>query len=204
MTTIVVMAKECIPGRVKTRLHPPLSLDEAARVAEACLRDTVEAVDGLPAKRRILCLQGDRHPVLAGGWEVVPQVRGSLDARIGAVLDACGAGPVLVLGMDTPQIAYADLAPALAWPTDTDAWLGPAADGGFWALGLRSADGDLVRGVPMSRPDTGVRQRERLEAAGLRVGTLPTLTDIDTMDDLDAVSSAMRRGHLVQLRREAA
>jgi glycosyltransferase A (GT-A) superfamily protein (DUF2064 family) len=204
MTTIVVMAKECIAGRVKTRLHPALSLAEAARVAEACLRDTIDAIDGLPVTRRILCFQGRRHPALARGWEIMPQVQGELDARIAAVLDVCGAGPVLVLGMDTPQIAYADLAPALAWPRGTDAWLGPASDGGFWALGLRRADGDLVRGVPMSQADTGARQRDRLEAAGLRVGTLPTLTDIDTMDDLDAVASAMQRGHLVRLRERAA
>ena len=97
-------------------------------------------------------------------------------------------GPVLVVGADTPQ-----LAPRLSevdWSDGCDAWVGPANDGGFWALGLRRPDPALVRGVPMSRPDTGAVQRRRLTDAGLRVRDLQLLRDVDTAADVPLVAEA--------------
>ena len=93
--------------------------------------------------------------------------------------------------MDTPQVVATDLEAVFeTWPEDTDAWFGPADDGGFWALGMRSPRGDLIRGVPMSRDDTGAIQLERLTAAGLRVSHLPALTDVDTIVEARSVATA--------------
>ena len=192
-TALVVLAKACRPGRVKTRLHPPLSLDDAALVAAASLDDTLAALSWARFDRRILCFDGvpAEAPAAAAGFELVPQAAGGLDDRIGAVLDLCGSRGerVVLVGMDTPQLDPAlldGLARARSWPVD--AWLGPAEDGGFWLLALARADGDLVRGVEMSRDDTGERQLARLRAAGLRVGLLPTLRDIDGIADLAHVA----------------
>ncbi|WP_082487506.1 TIGR04282 family arsenosugar biosynthesis glycosyltransferase [Leifsonia sp. Root112D2] len=189
MTTLVIIAKQCLPGRVKTRLHPPFSLADAARIAHASLTDTLNAADTLPATRRILFFEGDEPPVEASDYEVWPQPQGSLDERIGSVFDAC-SGPTVLIGMDTPQIAASNLGCVFEpWPQGTDAWFGPAADGGFWALALAEPRGDLVRGVPMSRRDTGSIQRKRLVDAGLQVRDLPELTDIDTVRSLEDVVS---------------
>lgn len=198
--TIVVMAKECIPGRVKTRLHPPLTIEDAARVASASLADTLDAVaaSGLPA---VVCAQGD-VPVPAG-MRTMPQVDGGLDERIAAALDSC-EGRVLLIGMDTPQVDAAMLRSiAEEWHDGIDAWFGPARDGGFWLLGIADppADalggrtrGDLVRGVPMSSTETGRHQRRRLVDAGLRVRDLAPLTDIDDVASLRAVFAAVEGG----------
>lgn len=202
--TVVVMAKECVPGRVKTRLHPPFGLDQAARIAQAALDDTLAAVSQVDA-RRVLCVQGEVREV--AGFEQIAQVDGDLDERIAAVLDAIDT-PVLLIGMDTPQVDPVLLQRALdSWAPDTDAWFGPATDGGFWLLGLRSARdlpaaargnrGDLVRGIPMSRDDTGARQRARLVGAGLRVADLPALTDIDDHDSLRNVATALPQNSAV-------
>jgi glycosyltransferase A (GT-A) superfamily protein (DUF2064 family) len=189
VTTLIVLAKECLPGKVKTRLHPPLSLEQAARLAAASLDDTLAQVAGLPATRRVLAFDGEVPPAAAAGYDVVAQVEGGLDARIGAIFDNC-TEPAVLIGMDTPQVTIDHLAPVFAvWPDDVDAWFGPAADGGFWALALREPDGDLIRGVPMSRTDTGARQLERLQEAGLRVRMLATLTDVDHIDDAHAVAA---------------
>lgn len=178
MTTLIVLAKQCLPGRVKTRLHPPLTLEQAADVAAASLADTMAAARRVRCARRLLWFDGVAAD--SRGFAVRPQPAGGLDVRIAAALDAC-RGRTLLIGMDTPQVETAVLQSVL----DDDrggAWFGAAADGGFWALGLDRPDGRLVRGVPMSTGGTGAAQRARLTAAGLPVHDLPVLTDVDTID----------------------
>ncbi|WP_327191508.1 DUF2064 domain-containing protein [Streptomyces xinghaiensis] len=195
-TTLLVIAKEPVPGRVKTRLTPHYTPDEAALLAAAALRDTLRTVLGAPARRRILVLDGRTGPWLPPGIEVVPQCAGGLDERLAAAFAHCD-GPALLIGMDTPQITTGLLAPALApaaWE-DCDAWFGPAEDGGFWALGLARPEPELLRGVPMSTAGTGAAQRRRLTDAGLRVRDLPVLRDVDTPADALLAAAAAPGGH---------
>lgn len=190
-TTLMVIAKEPLPGRVKTRLTPPYTPREAAGLAEAALADTLAAVLATPARRRVLVLDGRPGPWLPAGFEVVPQAPGGLDERLAAAFGGC-TGPALLVGMDTPQLTPELLRPAVepsAWD-GCAAWFGPAADGGFWALGLADPDPELLRGVPMSRPDTGRLQRERLTRAGLAVRDLSRLRDVDTAADALEVAAA--------------
>ncbi|MET8324852.1 DUF2064 domain-containing protein [Streptomyces sp. NPDC005181] len=194
-TTLLVIAKEPLPGLVKTRLTPPFTPVEAAQLAEAALSDTLRTMLSLPARRRVLVLDGRPGPWLPPGIEVVAQSTGRLDERLAAAFGGC-AGPALLIGMDTPQITAAHLTPALspdAWD-GCDAWFGPADDGGFWALGLAAPDPDLVRGVPMSVPETGALQRRRLVDAGLTVRDLPPLRDVDTAADAVHVAAAAPHG----------
>ncbi|NEA82606.1 glycosyltransferase, partial [Actinospica acidiphila] len=76
--TLLVIAKEPRPGRVKTRLTPPFTPEEAAALAEAALADTLDAVARTPARRRVLVLDGSPGPWLPAGVEVVPQCAGGL------------------------------------------------------------------------------------------------------------------------------
>ncbi|GAA3497920.1 DUF2064 domain-containing protein [Streptomyces albogriseolus] len=186
--TLLVIAKEPRPGRVKTRLTPPFTPEEAAALAEAALADTLDAVARTPARRRVLVLDGSPGRWLPAGVEVVPQCAGGLDERLAGAFAGCD-GPALLIGMDTPQVTPELLAVDFA---DCDAWFGPAADGGFWALGLADPDPDLLRGVPMSTPHTGAAQRRRLD--GLRVRDLPLLRDVDTARDAAAVAGAAPDG----------
>ncbi|WDF42137.1 DUF2064 domain-containing protein [Streptomyces sp. T12] len=184
MTTLLVIAKEPRPGRVKTRLTPPFTPKEAAALAEAALADTLDAVARTPARRRVLVLDGAPGPWLPPGFEVVQQCAGGLDERLAAAFAGCD-GPALLIGMDTPQVTP-DLL-TVDWD-GCDACFGPAEDGGFWALGLAEPDPVRLRGVPMSTPRTGAVQRARL--ADLRVRDLPCLRDVDTAYDADLVAKA--------------
>ncbi len=186
--TLLVIAKEPRPGRVKTRLTPPFAPEEAATLAEAALADTLDTVVRTPARRRVLVLDGEPGPWLPAGVEVVPQCAGGLDERLAGAFAGCD-GPALLIGMDTPQVTPELLTVDFA---DCDAWFGPAADGGFWALGLADPDPELLRGVPMSTPHTGAAQRGRLD--GLRVRDLPLLRDVDTVEDAAAVADAAPGG----------
>ncbi len=183
---ILVMAKAPVPGRVKTRLCPPCTPAEAAAVAEAALVDTLEAVAASGASRRILALDGEPGPWLPSGFRVVPQRGGGLDERLASAWAAAG-GPGVQIGMDTPQVTPRLLDGALASLDSSRAALGHAADGGWWAIGLRRPDPDVFRGVPMSTETTGVAQHARLRSLGLDVAPLPTLVDLDTVEDLPAV-----------------
>ncbi|MFG2518170.1 DUF2064 domain-containing protein [Streptomyces sp. NPDC048527] len=193
--TLLVIAKSPVPGRVKTRLTPPFTPEEAACLAEASLVDTLHAALATPARRRVLVLDGAPGAWLPPGIDVVPQCGGGLDERLAAAFAGC-TGPAVLIGMDTPQVTPALLAPALgpdAW-RDCDAWFGPADDGGFWALGLAEPDPALLRGVPMSTAHTGAAQRTRLTDAGLRVRDLPVLRDVDTAEDATLVAAAAPDG----------
>ncbi|MFV8183726.1 TIGR04282 family arsenosugar biosynthesis glycosyltransferase [Streptomyces sp. AF1B] len=182
MTTLLVVAKEPRPGRVKTRLTPPFTPREAAALAEAALADTLEVVARTPARRRVLVLDGEPGPWLPPGFEVLRQCPGGLDERLAAAFAHC-TGPALLIGMDTPQVTPELLTVDFA---DCDAYFGPAEDGGFWALGLADPDPALLLGVPMSTSHTGAVQRARL--AGLRVRDLPPLRDVDTARDAELVA----------------
>jgi uncharacterized protein len=186
VTTLLVIAKEPRPGRVKTRLTPPFTSQQAAMLAEAALADTLSTVAASPAVRRVLVLEGRAGAWLPSGFEVVPQCAGGLDERLAAAFAGC-EGPSLLIGMDTPQVTKEMLTVDFA---GCDAYFGPAEDGGFWALGLAEPDPGLVRGVPMSTAVTGAVQRDRLVTAGLRVRDLPRLRDVDTVADAEAVAAA--------------
>ncbi|MFD4526123.1 DUF2064 domain-containing protein [Streptomyces sp. NPDC058470] len=190
MSTLLVIAKEPRPGRVKTRLTPPFTPREAALLAETALADTLRTVAATPARRRVLVLDGTPGPWLPPGFDVVPQCAGGLDERLAAAFAGC-EGPTLLIGMDTPQVTPALLTVDFA---DCDAYFGPAEDGGFWALGLAVPDPELLRGVAMSTPTTGAVQRDRLTAAGLRVRDLPRLRDVDTASDAEAVAALAPQG----------
>ena len=198
--TLLVIAKQPLPGRVKTRLAPPCTYEQAAALAEAALADTLHTVLTVPASRRVLVLDGEPGPWLPPGFDVVPQCGGPLDERLAAAF-AGADGPALLIGMDTPQTTPGLL--TVDWQ-DADAVFGPAADGGFWALGLRAPDPALLRGVPMSTPGTGAVQRARLLAAGLRVADLPELRDVDTAADAVAVARQAPRSRFAARVRELA
>ncbi len=187
---LLVMAKAPVPGRVKTRLCPPCSPEGAARLAEAALSDSLAAALQAGADRCVVALEGEPGEWLPPGVEVVAQRGDRFDVRLANAWSDVG-GPGLQIGMDTPQVTGGLLAEALARlrEPDVDAVLGDAVDGGWWAIGLRSARPGVFEGVPMSQPGTAVAQRDRLRALGLRVRSLPRLRDVDTFADARAVAA---------------
>jgi hypothetical protein len=189
VTTVVVIAKEPRPGRVKTRLCPPCTPHQAADLAEAALIDTLEAVDAAVCAERVLALDGSPGPWLTPGWRVVPQRGRGLGARLDAAVREID-GPVLVVGMDTPQLSPDHVADAChrLGRSGTDAVLGPAPDGGYWAIGFRGRRAGAFDTVEMSTAHTAAQQRRRLAELGLRVADLAPLRDVDTFADARVVA----------------
>lgn len=199
---MLVVAKAPVAGLVKTRLGADIGMAAAAEIAAASLLDTLAACcDAVGPQHCHLSLageladavRGDELTRLLAGWHVHTQHGADFAQRlVNAHLDVDlegGAGPVVQVGMDTPQVTPELLLEAVVATADHDAALGPAEDGGWWVLALRRpADARALSGVPMSTPTTHDDTRRALEVAGLRVATTGTLCDVDTVADADAVA----------------
>jgi uncharacterized protein len=194
----LVVAKAPVPGRVKTRLGADIGMDAAAEVASAALLDTLAAcADAFGADRCQLALDGNLADAVDGAaiarrlreWTVFPQRGDDFGARLAHAHLEAGPGPVVQLGMDTPQVGPGLLLDVAALLEARDAVLGPAEDGGWWVLALQDpSDAALLTGVPVSTPDTYRHTWSALRAAGLDVGTTTTLRDVDTVADAVAVA----------------
>jgi len=195
---VIVIAKEPVPGRVKTRLTPPFSPQQAASLAAAALADTLACAAEAPAARHVLALEGTAGTWLPPGYDVIAQHGSGLDERLAAAFGEAYASlpvPMVLIGMDTPQVTAKMLEAAIR-PLAAgacDAVFGPAADGGFWLLGLRRPDPSLLLGVPMSAAHTGQAQLARLTEAGLRVHHLPLRTDVDDLASARTVAAQAPR-----------
>jgi uncharacterized protein len=179
---LIVLAKEPVAGRVKTRLCPPYTLDQAAELAAAALADTLAAAVQSIAGQVIVVLDGNPGDWLPSGVRVVPQHGGGLDERLANAWDDCG-GPGLQIGMDTPQVTAELLDAALSRVAVGESVLGLATDGGWWAIGLQAPDRGVFEGVPMSSTRTGEYQLARMTSLGYDVQLLAALCDVDTADD---------------------
>jgi glycosyltransferase A (GT-A) superfamily protein (DUF2064 family) len=191
----LVLAKAPVPGRVKTRLCPPCTPEQAARVAAAALADTLDTVTATPAAARTLVVDGAYPPPT--GWGAVGQRGGPLGERlVHAYADTCRPGvPSVLVGMDTPQATPAVLGGAARLLSEVDAVLGLAPDGGWWALGLREpAYARVLRDIPASTATTGADTLAALHALRLRVALLPEVRDVDTAADAYAVAAECPAG----------
>jgi rSAM/selenodomain-associated transferase 1 len=193
-----VIAKEPVPGRVKTRLCPPFTSDEAALLATAALRDTLAAVGATPASRHVLVLDGQSGSWLPPGFVVMAQRGRNLGARLGAAFADCAGStdePTVLVGMDTPQLTTRQLLEAadmltLAEQGRRRAVIGPALDGGFWLIGLSHADPRVFRGVTMSSSRTFDEQAQQLRRCGFEVQVTDVMRDVDSAGDAAAVAAA--------------
>jgi rSAM/selenodomain-associated transferase 1 len=199
---VVVFAKAPVAGRVKTRLCPPLSLEQAAALYACMLDDVLEttadaaaslglaavlAVD--PPEARAVLVR--RAPPI---FRVVAQRGRGLAARMAhAVAEQAAGGlrPILLRGSDSPVLPASRLAEALAaLAAGADLALSPDLDGGYSLVGLnRPAPGLFDH--PMGHGAVLAQTLAGAERAGLRVGMLEPCFDLDTADDL--VQLAERR-----------
>ena len=193
---LLVIAKAPVPGRVKTRLTPPCTPEQAARIAAAAIADTLAAVAAVEREaRRIVVLDGEPGPWIPDGFEVIAQRGDGLAERLAAAC-ADARGPAFLVGRDTPQVTSELLAAGLDAVRDGDAAFGAALDGGYWGIGLREPDARVFEDVPMSEDNTGAVQRARLAILGLQTAVLPPLRDIDTIEDARAVAREAPDGRL--------
>jgi rSAM/selenodomain-associated transferase 1 len=204
---VLVVAKAPASGRSKTRLVPPLSLEQAAALHEALLLDTLDACRAEAADVRILYESTADAAELARLVPGVPlerqQGRGLADAlRLGIERHARD-GAVAIVSSDIPAIPRGSLRQAFAaLDGGTDVVLGPAFDGGYWLVAMREPHAEPFRAIPWSTPAVLAVTRRRCRDAGLRLVELERWRDVDTLVDLafvagDAALTAPRTARLL-------
>jgi rSAM/selenodomain-associated transferase 1 len=191
------MAKYPQPGTVKTRLARALGPERACRLHEAFLLDLRDRLRraGLPVTWAVWPPGADVSALLPGET-VVAQEGADLGERMdrAATLVAAGARePVVVLGTDVPHVPLAWVRRAareIEWGRDVV--LGPARDGGYYLVAYRPPCPVLFADVPWGSAEVLATTVARCAAAGLGLGLLPELFDVDVAADLDSLRAWCR------------
>lgn len=208
---VVIFGKTARPGNVKTRLCPPLSEEQAARLYEAFARDVFESVGRYVERRAselddngavsgILAWDGgpDESLVEAGrsqwGFELVEQGDGDLGDRLGRVIAQLrqrGVRSVLVVGTDSPTLSMQQLEVARLHLRRCDVIVGPAFDGGYYLIGLHEGPSEgpapeevIFDDIKWSTGQVTEQTWRRATESGLLCELLGFWYDIDTFEDL--------------------
>ena len=199
---LIVVAKEPLVGRTKTRLSPPLSGQQATDLYRCLLLDTLELMKQVEGVQPIIAyLPPDAEPFFRRfappGFDLVPQVGNDLGERLDNVLTHClqmGYRQAVVMDSDSPTLPVAYLRQAFRELDDptVDVVLGPCDVGGYYLIGLKSPCSALFRGIVMSTSTVVAETLERAHENALRVACLPRWYDVDTSEDLERLIEELR------------
>jgi rSAM/selenodomain-associated transferase 1 len=184
---IILFAKAPVPGHVKTRLQPPLSADAAAALQTAFVSDMLDMLKaGIPDVDLELHTDLPTEAWARHGVAHKLQASGGLGTKLlfalaGALM--AGRPRAMVVGSDAPTLPASHLRALLSCSADVA--LGPATDGGYYAIGCRQTHPRMFDGVAWSGPDTLELTQEAARACGLTVETGPEWFDVDMPEDLD-------------------
>lgn len=190
------MLKEPHPGRVKTRLGRDIGMTAAAWWFRHQTRHLLRRLDD-PRWQIVLAVspdaEGMRSRVWPAGLPRLAQGRGDLGQRMARMLGHVPQGPACLIGADIPGVNRVHVAKAFSRLGSHDAVFGPAADGGFWLIGLkhpRRQPPGFFQNVRWSTPDGLADSRATLRDH--RIATCDTLSDVDTADDLNMTLAGPR------------
>ncbi len=191
---VIVMAKFPTPGRVKTRLVPPLTADDAARLHREFLLHLAHRLRTWPM---IACYDppealADMRPLL--DVDLVPQSDGDLGARLAAAATQCGEGGIIFLGADSPDVPDTYLHRVAGLLSTHDVVIAPAEDGGFWsvAISTRVDPAKLFAGIEWSTGREGAQTLERAASLGYNVALADPWADVDRPEDLRRLLERLR------------
>jgi uncharacterized protein len=205
LCALAIMAKAPRPGKVKTRLSPPLTPDQAAAINTCFLRDTTAniatlAEDGACAGVISYTPVGDEHlfeGLLPRGYRLVPQRGDSFGERLLTTaqdLFACGFSSVCLIDSDSPTVpraAFSMAVDALHRPGDRIV-LGPSHDGGYYLIGLKRAHTEPFESIAWSTASVFAETVAAIQRIRIELVTLPLWYDVD-----DAATLAVLRAELI-------
>lgn len=187
---IVLMAKFPHAGKVKTRLTPALSPEQAAKTHETFLEHFAARLAAMSLGEMVICFDPPQSAAAMKdllsdvSQSFVPQVAGDLTARLCGFNNASSS--TLFFGVDSPDLPERFIGRAAALLLAHDVVIGPTDDGGYWCLGLNSRvnRAELLRGIDWSSGREFDQTLERARSLGYNVGLADWWDDVDRPDDL--------------------
>lgn len=187
---LIIMVKEPVAGRVKTRLARGIGAAAATSAYRAMMTALVARLSHDQRWQTLLAVSPDeavKSLMLPLRIRRAGQGRGDLGQRLQGIFDTLPPGPVVVIGTDIPAITRADIASAFKALGQHDAVFGPSPDGGYWLIGMK-------RRSRVLQPFAGVRWSSANALAdtagnlgGVSVAHLAMHDDVDTAEDLAAL-----------------
>lgn len=193
-TQLIVFTRYPEPGNTKTRLIPALGPESAALLQQRLTAHTLDAARAFQKQvQSIVEVQFAGRDALAMqamfGDDIgyVPQQGDGLGERLDHAIEAAfqkEVDRVIVIGADCPQLDAATLAEANRQLERHDIVVGPAEDGGYYLIGLKSPQPSLFREIPWGTSEVLTKTLQKVDTLGLRRKLLHTLSDIDYPEDL--------------------
>jgi rSAM/selenodomain-associated transferase 1 len=204
LCALAVMAKAPKAGRVKTRLSPPLTLEQTAALNICFLMDTTANLATIPGSAGVISYTPVGDEALFDG--LLPETFGLVAQRgdgfgerlLYAAEDilAIGYGAVCLIDSDSPTVpaaAFQQAVEALARPGDRVV-IGPSHDGGYYLIGLKQAHAEPFERITWSTASVFEETMERCAEAGLEVVVLPTWYDVDDGATLELLTGELLEG----------
>ena len=195
---LVIMAKSPVAGHVKRRLGREIGDVAATRFYRNCLSHTALRLAQDRRWHTLLAIDPDSDVAapFAPSRATLTRVRqgdGDLGRRMLRLFSLLPPGPAIIVGSDIPAIEAEHIAQAFNLLGRSDAVFGPAADGGYWLIGLKRTPKMLApfAGVRWSSPHALTDTLANLK--GRRVAFAVTLSDVDGKHDYDAMRGFAER-----------
>lgn len=195
--TLVVFAREPVPGRVKTRLAATLGARVACELYRAFLEDVARAGRLATVERRVWCVAGGESNWAPPGYAPRRQGTGDLGSRLEAAFEAAfaeGAGPMVAVGSDAPTLSPGRIDLAFEALARAPVVLGPALDGGYYLVGLSSPFPEAFRGIPWSTDRVLEATLAACRRGAREARLLEPLGDVDGEEDLGRLAARLALG----------
>ena len=210
---LAVMTKVPQAGRVKTRLVPLLTPEEAAELNKCFLRDTAAAISS-PYCRRPVANEGKTPravgvavytpvgaeatytDILPADFRLLPQRGDEFGERLYFAVEdlfKCGFDSVCLIDSDSPTVPAENFAKAveLLSTSEDRVILGPSDDGGYYLIGVNKPHRHLFEQIDWSTERVLNQTIQRATRMGLEVHLLPTGYDVDDGASLHRLCNAL-------------
>jgi rSAM/selenodomain-associated transferase 1 len=191
---LLIFIKNPVLGKVKTRIASTLGDAKALDVYLQLLNHTLLVTKEVDADKAVFYTDFvDREDMwpdelyqkqLQQGQDLGERMQGAFEWAFEQQYEQ-----VVIIGSDCPQLTRDIIEQAFAQLNTTKVVLGPAADGGYYLLGMTTLVPRLFSNKKWSTATVLSDTLADLQTLQLSYSTLPTLHDVDHAEDLDLLQS---------------